>query len=120
MSVSIIASGKITRNDGLNYVKQCEEIRKENKKNKRLKTADEFLSGIRQEDRLKPVVTLVIYFGEEEWDGPLTLKDMLEQINPEIEPFSTEAAMTIGCITGSESLIQYAEKSGEEKAVVLS
>lgn len=152
--------------DGLNYVKQCEKTRKENKKNKRLKTADEFLSGIRREDKLKPVVTLVIYFGEEEWDGPLTLKDMLEQINPEIEPFvsdyhmnllevrksgkyrfknkevdevfrisrhifageydiikktyenrtiSTEAAMAIGCITGSESLIQYAEKSGEEE-----
>lgn len=28
---------------------------------------------------------------------------------------STEAAMAIRCITGSESLIQYAEKSGEEE-----
>ena len=31
------------------------------------------------------------------------------------QTISTEAAMTIGCITGSESLIQYAEKSGEEE-----
>ena len=60
--------------DGLNYVKQCEEMRKENKKNKRLKTTDEFLSGIRREDRLKSVVTLVLYFGEEEWDVTIDAK----------------------------------------------
>ena len=113
--------------DGLNYVKQCEKTRKENKKNKRLKTADEFLSGIRREDKLKPVVTLVIYFGEEEWDGPLMLEvfrisrhifageyDIIKKTY-ENQTISTEAAMAIGCITGSESLIQYAEKSGEEE-----
>lgn len=33
----------------------------------------------------------------------------------EDQTISTEAAMTIGCITGLESLIQYAEKSGEEE-----
>ena len=33
----------------------------------------------------------------------------------EDQTISIEAAMTIGCITGSESLIQYAEKSGEEE-----
>lgn len=36
----------------------------------------EFLSGFYKTDRLIPVVTLVIYFGPDRWDGPLTLKEM--------------------------------------------
>lgn len=39
-------------------------------------TSDEFLSGFYKTDRLIPVVTLVIYFGPDRWDGPLTLKEM--------------------------------------------
>lgn len=38
-------------------------------------TSDEFLSGFYKTDRLIPVVTLVIYFGPDRWDGPLTLKE---------------------------------------------
>lgn len=39
-------------------------------------TADEFLSGFYKTDRLIPVLTLVIYWGPEKWDGPLSLKQM--------------------------------------------
>lgn len=39
-------------------------------------SSDEFLSGFYKTDRLIPVVTLVIYFGPDRWDGPLTLKEM--------------------------------------------
>ena len=38
---------------------------------------DEYLSGFRKEDRLIPVVTLVIYYGLNEWDAPLSIHDML-------------------------------------------
>ena len=45
---------------------------------------DEFLSGFMKDDRLLPVVTLVIYFGKECWDGPLSLHEMFaEQIREE-------------------------------------
>lgn len=36
----------------------------------------EFLSGFYKTDRLIPVVTLVIYFEPDKWDGPMTLKEM--------------------------------------------
>lgn len=36
----------------------------------------EFLSGFHKTDRLVPVVTLVIYWGPDRWDGPLSLKEM--------------------------------------------
>lgn len=40
-------------------------------------TQEEFLSGFRKEDKLMPVVTAVIYFGADTWDGPLSLHQMI-------------------------------------------
>lgn len=40
-------------------------------------TREEFLSGFRREDKLIPIVTAVIYFGADPWDGPLSIHDML-------------------------------------------
>ena len=39
-------------------------------------TDGEFLSGFWKTDRLIPVVTLVIYFGSDGWDAPLSLREM--------------------------------------------
>ena len=58
------------------YRKQYSDIKKEIKKKKGL-TTDEFLSGMKKEDRLIPVVTIVVYYGEKEWDGALSLKQMM-------------------------------------------
>lgn len=38
----------------------------------------ELLGRFRREDRLAPVYTLCLYTGSEEWDGPRTLKDMMD------------------------------------------
>ena len=47
-------------------------------------TSEEFLSGFRKEDRLIPVVTLTIWWGTGEWDGPLSLFDMMDETDPKI------------------------------------
>ena len=39
-------------------------------------SSEEFLSGFRKEDKLMPVVTLVIYFGDKSWDGAKSVHDM--------------------------------------------
>lgn len=41
-------------------------------------TSEEFLSGIRKEDKLIPIITAVVYFGDEPWDGPRSLFEMLD------------------------------------------
>lgn len=58
------------------YRKQYSDIKKEIKKKKGL-TTDEFLSGMKKEDRFISVVTIVVYYGEKEWDGALSLKQMM-------------------------------------------
>ena len=44
----------------------------------------EFLSGFYKDDRLIPVITLVIYFGAGEWDGPTSLYEMLGETDEKI------------------------------------
>lgn len=55
--------------DALGYAEQIQEIRKVRTHGKELKTSAEFLSGLKKGDLLVPVVTLVFYYDEEEWDG---------------------------------------------------
>ena len=64
--------------DSLQYGKQVMEIAAEHRKKKdRNGTQAEYLSGFYRDDHLVPVITLVIHFGAEEWDGPTCLKDMI-------------------------------------------
>lgn len=64
--------------DAIQYANQVEKTAKVHKKNKdKADTNDEFLSGFYKEDKLIPVITLVIYFGSDEWDAPKSIYDML-------------------------------------------
>lgn len=66
--------------DALEYDRQMNCIRKEHRVKGDL-DGSEFVSGFAKTDRLIPVITLVVYFGDEEWDGPRTLHDMLNVDN---------------------------------------
>lgn len=81
--------------DALEYAGQVEkaarshrEARKKRQKTKAMKeqekkpNAGEFLSGFWKEDRLIPSITVTIYFGAEEWDGSLSLFEMMEVKDP--------------------------------------
>lgn len=73
--------------DALGYTKQVEEISKKNIREKKYKNRAEYLSGFRKEDKLKPVITLVVYWGADEWDAPRSLHEMLEVDDPDILQF---------------------------------
>lgn len=38
----------------------------------------EYLYDFRKEDKIYPVITLVLYWGTKEWDGPTTLHEMMD------------------------------------------
>jgi hypothetical protein len=63
--------------DALHYGKQVSRTAKLHREHKDIAGA-EFLSGFQKEDRLKPVITLTLYFGSEDWDAPRSLFDMFE------------------------------------------
>ena len=65
--------------DFMQLAKQVSEIARSHKKSEnkvRKPSSDEYLSGFWKDDRLYPVITVVIYYGADQWDGPLSLKEM--------------------------------------------
>ena len=68
--------------DGMGYLK---EYRSFPKRTEAFKTSDEFLSKMKKDDKLHPIITLTVYYGETPWDGPLSLRDMMSDIPKEME-----------------------------------
>ena len=78
--------------DAMHYAKQVEEAKKsyrdQDQKEEKIKlTSSEFLSGFRKGDKLMPVITLVIFLGTSEWDGPRSIHDMLSTKNERLLQF---------------------------------
>lgn len=72
--------------DVRSYEEQRKEIARSHYEKNNLKTPEELLSRFTKEDRLKPVVTLVVYYGAQPWDGAKELHDLLD-ISAEMEPY---------------------------------
>ena len=70
--------------DALQYAKQVEKAAASHKEAKDYKSGAEYLSGFRKDDRLLPVVTLVIQFNDMSWDGPMSLHEMFGEQDEEI------------------------------------
>ena len=90
--------------DALQYAAQVEEVARSHRKarkegdleelEKKL-AASEYLSGFYREDRLIPVITLVMYFSPGEWDGPMSLHEMLAVQDPEILSFVSDYRLNV-------------------------
>lgn len=90
-------------------------------------SGDEFLSGFWKEDRLLPVVTVVIYFGAEEWDGPLSLHEMYSDCDEEILKYAMDYHVNLitpdglsdseidGFRTGMREIMRYIKYSKDKK-----
>ena len=73
--------------DVMAYGNQVKETAKKHRKEKDTATSDEFLSGFTKEDKLIPVITITVYLGTKEWDGPRKLSDMFGDVDEELMPF---------------------------------
>ena len=80
--------------DAFSYLKEYNEIVAKNQKDKNFASSDEFLSNMKKTDRLHPVISLCVYYGENPWDGPLSLTDMLEIPN-KIRPLVSDYKMNL-------------------------
>ncbi len=104
---------RIMLGDALGYLKEYQEIAKKNKAQGDWEDSDEFLSGLRREDRLHPMVSLCVYYGERAWDGPYTLAHMLK-IPEELRPVVSDYKMNLIQVRESEELVFH---NGDVQAV---
>ena len=73
--------------DILQYASQIDTCKEKNRKTKKILTDDEFLSGFTKQDKLIPVITLVVYFGSNNWDGPTNIREMFGNMKESIAKY---------------------------------
>lgn len=90
-------------------------------------SGDEFLSGFWKNDRLLPVVTVTVYFGAEEWDGPLSLSEMYADCSEEVLRYAADYRVNLitpkglsdneidGFQTGMREIMKYIKYSGNKE-----
>ena len=100
--------------DSLGYLKEYQEITRIRKAERGKMTEDEFLSKMRKEDRLHPIISIVLYYSEKSWDGPMCLKDMIVEMPEEMERIFSDYKMNLVQIRESE---QYTFHNEEVRAV---
>ena len=71
--------------DSLEYAGQVEKSARSHREAKqRPSTSGEYLTGFYSNDRLIPVITVVVYFGMDSWTAPRSLHEMLSVQDPEV------------------------------------
>lgn len=84
--------------DFMEYAGQVQAAAKSHRKaEKKSDQGAEFLSGFYKRDRLIPVITLVIYWGAEDWDGPMSLHEMLNTKDEEILKYVPDYKINLIC-----------------------
>jgi len=84
--------------DFMEYAGQVQAAAKSHRKaEKKSDQGAEFLSGFYKRDRLIPVITLVIYWGAEDWDGPMSLHEMLKTDDEEILKYVPDYKINLIC-----------------------
>ena len=75
-------SVRILLREALEYDRQVKELKRRNeteyKKGNQAFAAGEYLYKVRKSDRIRPVSTLVVYWGSKPWDGPRSLHEFLD------------------------------------------
>ena len=87
---------RIMKYDVAEYEKQYKQMKRELDNQKGM-TAGEYLYKFRKEDKLVPIVTLILYGGSEKWDGPRCLKDMfdMEEVSKAFQMFVADYKINI-------------------------
>lgn len=129
---------RVLNAEGAAYAGQVKTKEKFHREKKDL-TGDEFVSGFAREDKLQPFVTLVLYYGAKEWDGPRRLKEMLDlsgfpavlapmvqdySINlleirkyPHLERFQTDIRYVFGFLQNAEEKEKLASYMDENREI---
>ena len=83
--------------DVANYNRQAMEIQAFNRREKKEEVARHFVSQLLPGDKLNPIVTLVLFLSDAVWDGPRSLREMMNPYPKELEPFINDYKLNLLC-----------------------
>ena len=86
--------------DTLEYRRQIDRRIRDNEKTAQWESEAEFLCGVRRTDRFAPVYTICLYHGKEAWDGPRSLRDMMDfgEDADEMSRYFADYPMKLFCV----------------------
>lgn len=80
--VNLIFSWRLMEMDCLAYRQEIEAAcEKNHTAGLRYEEEDDFLYCYRKEDRVKPVLNLMLYWGKKKWERPLSLREMMKDVS---------------------------------------
>ena len=88
------------------YQKQWKRKKREHEKLHDLKDGDEYLSGMKKDEKFAPIITLVVYFGTGGWDGARCLHDLLN-IDEELKEYVTNYRLNLYDCHAHDSFEEY-------------
>ncbi|MCM1263102.1 MAG: Rpn family recombination-promoting nuclease/putative transposase [Butyrivibrio sp.] len=81
--------------ESVGYRKQWKQKQRLHTAKGDLKDKNEYLSGIKKDEKFAPIITLVVYFGDEhKWDGARCLHDLLD-IDDELKEYVTNYKLNL-------------------------
>ncbi len=98
--------------NAINYMDQVDMIASSNKANG-LCEGQEYLSGFRKCDTIKPVVTVTIYWGTKTWDGPTTLRQMFGKVSSEVGRLVDDCNINLFSIIDMQEFPEYRTELSE-------
>lgn len=63
--------------DAYSYDRQLNTIRRKHRKMKDLK-GEEYIAGFSEKDRIIPVMTVCVYYGDDPWNAPIRLHELID------------------------------------------
>lgn len=89
--------------NAITYTEQVDKMIKEHRLQNDIEIGSEYLSGYKKEDRLVPIITITLYWGEETWDGPVSLKEMYAEYDSCLEHFIDDCNINLFSIVDEKS-----------------
>lgn len=82
--------------DALNYTKQVTDISSKNVELGKSSANEPSYKRFLKEDKIKPVITIVVYWGADEWDGARCLHDLLDfSVYPQLKEVVSDYQMRL-------------------------
>lgn len=70
---------RVMLKEAMEYERQVKRLRSDNSRlSGKKSSAGEFLYKVKKSDHICPVVTLILYWGKQKWDGPRSLHDFID------------------------------------------
>ena len=94
--------------ESIGYQKQWRRLRARHEQRDDLTdSTDEYLSGMKKDEKFFPIITLVVYFGTEHtWDGAKSLHELL-YLDDEMKPYVSDYKLNLYDCMAHESFAEY-------------